>query len=477
MKKTFCICILLLGSVTSFAQTVFTLDSCRNMALENNKSLKMSDEKIRAAAYEKKSAFANFLPGFELSGSYLHNSKDLRLISDQQIQSIGNSLQSVGGVLGQVLGPILSPEMLPYIEGLKQTMGELPGKIKDATTFDVQNIYMGTVSVKQPLFMGGKIMAYYQITKYAEELAISMKNTAIKDLIVSIDQSYWQVVSLVHKKKMAESYLNLLEKLNKDVTEMHLAGVATQSDVLTVAVKLNEAQIAMVKVSDGLTLSKMLLAQLCGLPISSDFSLADEPIQATVLSVSNDINMSDVYNRRQEIRSLELATHIYKKKETIARSAMLPQVALMGNYLVTNPNVFNGFNKKFSGMFSFGVGVSVPLWNWGKDYYKIKAAKTETRSALLKLEEAKEMIDLQVNQAVFRVDEANKTLLMTITNINKAEENLHNAQIGYQEGVLTTQNVLEAQTAWLKAQSEKIDAEIGLRLSEVYLSKAIGKNF
>ena len=477
MKKQIGLCMLLFCCISGFAQPVFTLDSCRNMALENNKNLKMADESIRAAGYEKKSAFANFLPGIDVSGSYLYNSKDLRLISDQQIANIGNSLQTVGGALGQIIGPILKPEMLPLLEGLKGSIGELPSKIKDATTFDIENIWMGTVSVKQPLFMGGKIIAYHQITKFAEELAISMKNTAVKDLILQTDQAYWQVVSLVYKKKMAESYLALLEKLNRDVDDMYQVGVATKSDQLTVAVKLNEAQIAMTKVSDGLTLSKMLLAQICGLPVSANYTLADEALPPTPVMVPTDVNMNDVYAHRYEIKSLELATNIYQKKEVIARSAMMPQVALMGNYLVTNPNLYNGFDKKFSGMFSVGVGVSIPLWNWGKDYYKVKAAKAETRSAVLKLEDAKEMIELQVNQAVFRVNEANKTLLMTITNMNKAEENLANAQVGYQEGVLTTQNVLEAQTAWLKAQAEKIDAEIGVKLSEVYLSKAIGKNF
>jgi outer membrane protein TolC len=253
-------------------------------------------------------------------------------------------------------------------------------------------------------------------------------------------------------------------------------GVATKSDQLTVAVKLNEAQIAVTKVTDGLVLSKMLLAQICGLPIDADYALVDENGAVRPVAVPDKVDMATVYARRNELKSLELARQIYQKKETVARAAMLPEVALVGNYLISNPNVLNGFEKKFAGLFSVGVGVSVPLWNWGKDYYKLRAAKAETHQMVLKLEDAKEKIELQVNQALFRVNEANKTLLMTITNMNKAEENLQNAQVGYTEGVLTTQNVIEAQTAWLKAQSEQIDAEIGVKLSEVYFAKAIGNS-
>ncbi|MDO5571551.1 MAG: TolC family protein [Bacteroidales bacterium] len=472
MKKLFALLILSGITYSGFAQITYSLDSCRNMALSNNKELKIADEKINAATYEKKSAVANFLPGIDASASYLYNSKDLRLISDKQLAGIGDALNTTGQALGKLLQEI-DPTLLPLLEGL----GNLPGKLKDATTFDIKNMYVGMVTATQPIFMGGKIVAYHKITQYAENLAKSMRNSAVKDVIINVDQSYWQVVSLVYKKQMAESYLELLKKLSKDVDDMYAVGVATKSDQLTVAVKLNEAEIAMTKVTDGLVLSKMLLAQICGLPIHEYYSLADEKIPPTVVDVNTEINMNDVYSHRDEIKSLELATQIYKKKEIVERSAMLPSVALMGNYLISNPNMLNGFEKKFSGMFSVGVGVSIPVWHWGKNYNKLQAAKAETRAAQYKLEDAKELIELQVNQAKFKVNEANKTLLMTITNMNKAEENLQNAQIGYKEGVLTAQNVLEAQTAWLKAQSEKIDAEIGIKLSEIYFYKSIGKKF
>ena len=82
--------------------------------------------------------------------------------------------------------------------------------------------------------MGGKIRAYNQITQFAEKLAESQQNTAMKDLIFQVDETYWQVVSLVAKKKMAEKYVELLKNLNNDVQVMIQEGVATQSDGLSV---------------------------------------------------------------------------------------------------------------------------------------------------------------------------------------------------------------------------------------------------
>ena len=60
------------------------------------------------------------------------------------------------------------------------------------------------------------------------------------------------------------------------------------------------------------------------------------------------------------------------------------------------------------------------------------------------------------------------------TNLAKADENLRTATLGFREGVLTTANVMEAQTAWLKANSEHVDAQIEVQLCEVYLSKVLG---
>jgi len=84
------------------------------------------------------------------------------------------------------------------------------------------------------------------------------------------------------------------------------------------------------------------------------------------------------------------------------------------------------------------------------------------------------MIELQVNQNTFRVTEANKKLAMAKTNIQRADENLRTANLGFREGVITPTIVMEAQTAWLQAQSQKIDAEIDVKLSQVDLQKSLG---
>ena len=92
----------------------------------------------------------------------------------------------------------------------------------------------------------------------------------------------------------------------------------------------------------------------------------------------------------------------------------------------------------------------------------------------LKLEEAKEKIELQVSQARFKVKEAERKMQMAQKNQEKADENLKYADLGFQEGTIPVSNVLEAQTAWLSAHADWIDSRIEMKLCEVYLQKAYG---
>ena len=481
MKKLFLLTILLHLTFIVKAQTSLSLDSCRALALTNNKDLLISHEKINAAHYQRKAAFTNYLPNFSATGAYMRNQKEFSLLNNDQKAALSGLGSNLAGPIGQAAAGIIAtyPELAPLISSLS---GSLPAALDqagnslvDALRTDTRNVYAGAITLTQPLYMGGKIRAYNKITKYAEELARQQHNGGMQEVIMSTDQAYWQVISLVNKKKLAEGYLKLLQQLDSDVEKMIAEGVATKADGLSVRVKVNEAEMTLTKVEDGLSLARMLLCQLCGLDLSSPITLADENMEnIPLIPTDTHFDLSTAYENRPEIRSLELATQIYKQKVNVTRAEHLPSIALMGNYMVTNPSVFNSFENKFKGMWNVGVMVQLPIWHWGEGIYKTKAAKAEARIAQYQLQDAREKIELQVNQAAFKVNEAGKKLVMASQNMEKAEENLRYATLGFREGVITTSNVLEAQTAWLSAQSEKIDAQIDVKLTEIYLKKSLG---
>ena len=82
---------------------------------------------------------------------------------------------------------------------------------------------------------------------------------------------------------------------------------------------------------------------------------------------------------------------------------------------------------------------------------------------------------IRKNQASYKMHEALRIYSATCSNLENAQENLRTAQLGFREGVLTADDVLAAHTAWLKANSEVVDAIIDVRLCNVYLDKVIGR--
>lgn len=484
MKRIFGFILLIGSSLGANAQNVLSLDSCRALTLANNKELRISAEKISAAHYEKKAAFTNFLPKISAMGTYMRTEKEISLLSNDQktaISHIGTAAQgSIQETFQQLIasnpnmGQLLEP-LAPLIPGIGSALNGVGQGLVDALHTDTRNMYAGALTLTQPIFMGGKIVAYNKITKYAEQLAESQHATGMQDLILSTDKAYWQVISLVNKKKLAESFLKLVEQLDSDVDKMIAEGVATKADGLSVKVKVNEAEMTLTQVENGLSLSKMVLCQLCGLPLETEITLEDENMKSLSLPAAEiESNVATALANREELRSLDLAGKIYDQKVNVTRAGFLPTVALTANYMVTNPSLVNGFERKFRGMWAVGAIVQIPIWNWGEGMYKVKAAKAEANIARYQLADVKEKVELQVSQATYKVNEAAKRLNMAEKNMEKADENLRYAKLGFMEGVIPTSNVLEAQTAWLSAQSDKIDAQIDVKLTEVYLRKAMG---
>ena len=484
------LCFLLgIFSVVVQAQQVLDLQSCKELAIRNNKQIKINSENIKKAEAQKREAFTQYLPDVSLTAAYFYNQKNISLLDADKYLPIGtvmpdgsfgftpeqisNQWTMVNGspvpldANGQIFNPSQNPEKILWKEH-----AIIP---KSQFELDIHNMFAGTVSVVQPIFMGGKIIAYNKINNYAVQLAESMNEAGVQDIIVQVEQVYWQNVSLSNKLKLSNKLVDLLDQMNRDMEYMIEEGVATKADGLSVKVKLNEAEMTQTQAANGLQLSKMLLCQLCGLPLDETVVLKDE--NSEEIQIENTLVVVDVnkaFEDRPELKSLNLASLIYEKKEDIVRAEMMPTIALIGNYMVSNPNSFNGFQHKFDGMWNVGVMLNMPIFHWGEKKYKLQAAKAETRIKRLEIEEAKEKIELQINRDVFKLSESEKKLIAAEKNKENAEENLRYASLGFKEGVIPAINLMEAQTAWYKSYSDLIDAQIDIQLNRIQLAKSMG---
>lgn len=474
MKRPFLFLIVALVAGNAAAQ--LSLDSCRALALKSNRQLSMARLQQDIADNMSRVARAKYLPHISAVGTYQHTSEELELLSGSQKAALSGLGTSIAPALQSIL-PAIGPDLGAAL-GQMNPVAALNGggqQIVDAFHTDTRNVYAGAILFTQPVFMGGAIIAMNRAAKLNQQLSAHNAEAKRQAVVYATDQAYWQVVSLCHKQRLARSYRELMQTLSNDVHKMIEEGVATRSDGLNIDVKLSEAEMTLQQADDGVTLSRMCLCQLMGLPLDSAIELADE--QCDTLPDAPAFDMPDVslaQTQRPELCALENGVQIAQQSTKILRAANLPQVVLTGGYAVSNPNVLDGFQKKFGGFWNVGVMIRVPIWNWGDNMYKVRAAKGAATIARLELEETREKVALQAEQSAFKLGEAHKRLALARTNVSRAEENRHTAHVGFREGVITTTVLLEAMTAWLQAQSQEIDAQIGVRLSQSDLQKAVG---
>jgi len=524
MKKLTLFLLLALGMVNARAQEnvyngqPLTLDDCREMAIARSKDLEQARIQVKMADYDRKIALANYFPNISAKGAYLYNNRDIALVNAEQsarLQNAGTLIQgqmneAVSGAWQQMSGAMaakmtelmqanpamaleymLSPmwkNVLGMLQGVDPASlaGMMPNiadpvnaigqDIDQALHPNLHHILVGAVTVQQPVFVGGKIIYSNQMAALAQDLAASKYDMKYADVVLDVDQAYWQIVSIAEKLRLAQAYADLLHQMEHDVQLSIESGVATESDALQVKVKANEADMMRTKAENGLTLSKMLLCKRIGLPLESEIVLADENLDAVPgVQYEAEKSMEDIYAQRPETRSLQLASQIYDRKAKVVRADMMPQVALTANYLLTNPNAFNGIQNTFQGgMLVAGVMVNVPIFHGLEYVNKYKKAKAEASLYRTQYEDARELIRLQVTQQRKLLSEASEKVDMTLSNLESAEENLRKATVGYEAGVVPTNTVLAAQTAWLSAHSEYIDAGIELQMAAAALNKAEG---
>jgi Outer membrane protein len=381
--------------------------------------------------------------------------------------------QTVLGMLQKMDPSSLVQLQLPDIS---EPVNAIGADIDKALHPDLHNIWMGAVTVQQPVFAGGKILYSNKMAALGEDLARSKYDMEEAQVVLDVEQAYWQIVSIAGKKRLSESYADLLHTLESDVNASVKAGVMTESDALQIKVKANEADMLRTKATNGLTLAKMLLCQRIGLPLDSDIELADEHLDMVPLPErTRDKSLDDIYADRPETCSLELASRIYDAKAKVIRADGLPKVALTANWLVSNPNPFNGIQNTWNGgMLSAGVMVNIPLFHGLENTNRYRKARAEASLYRTQLEDAKEMIELQVTRERKAFGEAQEKLSMAQANLASAEENLRTATIGFEAGVISTSTVLSAQTAWLSAHSDCLDAGTELQMAAAALRKAEG---
>jgi outer membrane protein TolC len=490
MRKTliYIITFLCLGNNILIAQndTIWlNLDDCHNLALKNNYQIKISQAQYDASQHYRKSTRTRFLGEISFTGQYLYSNKPFKLKNqnlffpvlpfwaiDQETMGLNSDILE-NPLLNGILADPLTGEVMYDSEGNPAFMlySYLP---EDQLVFGTHHNFLFGPGIVQPIYLGGKIRNLYHIAESSESIAKT--NTSIKkdEILLKTDEAYWQVITLYEKQNLAYKYLQMLNQLISELENIHEEGIITYNDVLKAKVKYNEVELQYIQASNGLTLSKMALCQIIGLPIYSEIKLESNFNNMPILPNTPD-NLESLVSNRDEIKILEDMQDIAKANQNIACSRFMPNIAVSANYLFTNPNPYNGFEKEFGSDWSLGLSVNIPIFHWGDRIHTMRASKSIIEYTQLQHEEAQQLLELEITQAWFLFKEAIKKVDLCEKSLIQAEENLRLTHDSFSEGMISTSDLLEVQAMWQRAYSALIEAKSELKIQEITYRKKTGQ--
>lgn len=455
---------------------LYTLQQCRELALSQSNSSKSQEETLLAAKYNRQAALAAMFPRITANASYTWNSRDAHLIANQMEFPFGTVTATEDG----------TPSFHWKTESTNQTIKDVQTEagqaiangyqaIYDKLTVDLTHVLVAHVGITQPIYVGGRLVQAYKIAKASENIAIIKSEAEHDDIIYNVDEAYWRVVSVSKKKELAEQYYALLCQLEKDVQAALEGGLVTQSDLLQVTTKRGDAEVKKLQAENGLTLSQMALAQICGLPLGTLFMLDESGLSETFLPMDS-INTELAVNNRNELQIMQEAEKIAKSNAMLMAAGLQPNIVASAGYIYTNPNVDNGVSSNWDGkgFFSAGVVVNVPIAH-ADDILRYKAAKHAANAVVLRTEETRDLLTLQTTQANQKLTEAQQKIALARLTQNNAAEVLRMAQESFAAGLITASELMQAQTVWLAAASDLVDAEVEAKTTETQLRKYLGK--
>jgi len=459
------------------AQEIFTLEKCKELALKNNTQVLNSRLALEAADQLKKEAFTKYFPSVNAVGLGFKTTKPMMSIDMD-----------------------LSATMQPIMEGLSPAMGWMmeQGAPLDPSVFNIesQKIEMlekgilGVVTVTQPVFAGGQIITGNRLAKLGVEVAELQKTMSEDELLLTVEQYFWQIIALEEKVRTIAEAENLLNRAYMDVKNAVEAGVINRNDLLKVELKQNELESNKLKVNNGLQLMKMVLAQFVGVPPEkfeinkpfigqpSEGLDTGTPVEGFGADFPSPLQVRTDHRsalpQRTEYQLLDKSIEAGKMQVKMKIGENLPTAAVgVGwNYMNFDKGGQIPIKSDF-GMF-FGT-VSVPITNWWGGSHAIKRQKLQIKIAENDKRNAEEMILIQMQQLWNELEEAYTQMQLAQRSIATALENVRLNDDYYHAGTGLLTDLLDAQNSLQLARDQYTEAATGYRMKLSKYLQATGQ--
>ncbi|MFA6759391.1 MAG: TolC family protein, partial [Bacteroidales bacterium] len=339
--------------------------------------------------------------------------------------------------------------------------------------------YNGALRIEQPIYTGGKVTAAYKMAQTGYQMAQVNQELSQYEVILLCDQAYWNCVkakAIIETTRQIKETLIELERMVKNAVE---EGMTHRKELLTVQVKMNEANLNLTRAQNGYNLAIMNLNHITGIPLNSSTEVTDSfETQGNIAAEQSGLDIIEStfdITLRPEYRLLSKQVEMKKLQENLVRSEFLPNVGVMGAYGYTNGLKMNNEKLLDGANFAALLSINIPIFHWGEGKNKIKEAKLESSIAQMQLNNSQQKMTLEATKAINQLNEAKLEVALTTKSVEQAKENMEVSKERYSAGMETLANYMEAQTMWQNAISNYITAKASLNLTKTKYLKATGK--
>ncbi len=448
----------LLGIAKASGDTLYLkLDDAINLALQNNKSVLIAQEKLNEKSASLKATFGSFLPQINLSGTYtrLANAQNLLLPFPT---SFGNVQYPVYDMSGNIIG---------YTDSIP-----VMGVLFETIPMSQHNNYDLRASATQTLFTWGKLLNAYKISGLTYDIEKENYRKAKEDLTLQVTQAFYQTmladrgVALMH-----EAYAQMQKHIDQ-IDKLYKSGMVTNLDLLRAKVQLANIRTQVIRIENAHNLTYTALKSVLSINDETPVVLQDTfSFSPTVLNLDSAI--STALSDRAEIKNMRRTVSIANRALRIQKTANLPNVFTAFNYDYKKPV---GLGSASWGQdWNVTLGASMPFFTGGANLFKAKQVKAQLKQAKLGLAMLEDGITLDVKSAYFNLEQEKQILSYQGENVQTAQQALNLAEQRYNNGQITNLEYMDIQLAFTQAKFDRLTSISNCIIAQVKLLNALGK--
>lgn len=332
--------------------------------------------------------------------------------------------------------------------------------------------YGAAATLSYLLFDFGGRSAMVENSRQALLAADWTHNSVIQNTVLQMEMAFF---SYAGAKAMLEANRTSLSEADanlKAAEERHRIGMATNADVLQAKTAYSEIKLGVLSAEGQVRIARGSLMLAMGYPahLFYNFEIVLPEIPADSLSQSIDQLVDQALTKRPDLQITRALALEAKSTVKIARSKMLPSLAITGSAGRMWLQDLAGYTDTYSGT----LALQLPFFNGFSRQYDLLRAKAESEAAQERLRSVEQIVIFQVFSAQSEFLTACERLKTTADLVASAQQSEEVSLGRYKEGVGNILNLLSAQQALAMARAEQINARLGWFVALAQLAHDIG---